>query len=81
MTVVRFDALVSAREGRRQDEELLEDEAETASSSWLSGNEVNPTRCCGISKYSFYVNSHADNYSESKRGRLVHHHGCHYAEG
>jgi hypothetical protein len=31
---------VSAREGRQQDEALLKDEAETASSSWLRGKET-----------------------------------------
>jgi hypothetical protein len=31
----RFDTLVLAREWRRQDESLLKDEADAASSSWL----------------------------------------------
>jgi hypothetical protein len=36
----RFSALVLAREGRRRDEALPEDEADAASSSWLYGKEV-----------------------------------------
>jgi hypothetical protein len=36
----RFNTSVSAREGRRQDEASLEDEAEVVSSSWLDGKEV-----------------------------------------
>jgi hypothetical protein len=35
-----FNAPVSAREGRRRDEELLEDEAGAASSSWLNGKKA-----------------------------------------
>jgi hypothetical protein len=35
-----FNALVSAREGRRQDEEFTEDEAESVSSFWLLEKEV-----------------------------------------
>jgi hypothetical protein len=35
-----FNASVSPRERRRQDEMLLEDEAEAASSSWLYGKEA-----------------------------------------
>jgi hypothetical protein len=35
-----FNALVSARERRRQDEALSEDEAKAAGSSWLNGKEV-----------------------------------------
>jgi hypothetical protein len=36
----RFNASVSAREGRRRDEALSEDEAEAASSYWLNENEA-----------------------------------------
>jgi hypothetical protein len=35
-----FNASVSTREGGRRDEALPEDEAETASSSWLNGKEA-----------------------------------------
>jgi hypothetical protein len=35
-----FNASVSAREGRRQDKVLPEDEAEAVSSSWLNGKEA-----------------------------------------
>jgi hypothetical protein len=36
----RFSALISAREGRRLDKALPEDEAEATSSSWLHEKEV-----------------------------------------
>jgi hypothetical protein len=36
----RFNASVLAREGRRWDEALSEDEAEVASSSWFNGKEA-----------------------------------------
>jgi hypothetical protein len=36
----RFKTLVSAREGRRRDEVLSEDEAEVANLSWLYGKEA-----------------------------------------
>jgi hypothetical protein len=36
----RFNASVLAREWKRRDEELLEDEAELARSSWLNGKET-----------------------------------------
>jgi hypothetical protein len=36
----RFNASISAREGRRRDELLSEGEAEAVSSSWLHGKEV-----------------------------------------
>jgi hypothetical protein len=36
----RFNTSISAREGRRRDEALLEDEAGSVSSSWLHGKEV-----------------------------------------
>jgi hypothetical protein len=36
----RFNASVLAREGKRQDEALLEDEVNAASSSWLNGKEA-----------------------------------------
>jgi hypothetical protein len=36
----RFNALDSAREWRRRDEALLEDEADAASSSWFNEKEV-----------------------------------------
>jgi hypothetical protein len=36
----RFNALVSVWEGSQQDKALLEDEAETTSSSWLNEKEV-----------------------------------------
>jgi hypothetical protein len=35
-----FNALVSAREGRRRDKALPEDEAEAVTLSWLHGIEV-----------------------------------------
>jgi hypothetical protein len=35
-----FNTSVSAREGRRRDEALSEDEAEAASSSWLNGKKT-----------------------------------------
>jgi hypothetical protein len=35
-----FNASVLTREGRRRDEALLKDEAETASSSWLHEKEA-----------------------------------------
>jgi hypothetical protein len=36
----RFNALVSAREGRQQDEALSEAKADVANSSWLHGKEA-----------------------------------------
>jgi hypothetical protein len=39
----RVNALVLAREKRRQNEVLLEDEAETSSSSWLHKKEKHDT--------------------------------------
>jgi hypothetical protein len=39
----RFNASVLAREGRRQDKALSEDEAEAVSSSWLNGKEAWPS--------------------------------------
>jgi hypothetical protein len=36
----RFSALFSTREGRRWDEPLLKDEAETVSSSWFHAKEA-----------------------------------------
>jgi hypothetical protein len=35
----KFNVLISARDGRRQDKAFLEDEAEVATSSWLNGKE------------------------------------------
>jgi hypothetical protein len=36
----RFDASVLAREGRRRDKALPEDEAEATGSTWLNGKEA-----------------------------------------